>query len=149
MALPVAERPVRVISSPLRRCRETAAPLARMLGVNVTIDTRFGEIPTPKALPPENRSDWLRQAFGGTWAQISGDLDYDAWRRSVAAALAEQASAAVFSHYVAINGVVSVLAGRDDVICFNPDHASVTRLDVKDGGLSLVELGREAQTGVL
>jgi broad specificity phosphatase PhoE len=38
LALPPGLRPDRVVSSPLRRCRETAAPLARALGVAVEID---------------------------------------------------------------------------------------------------------------
>jgi broad specificity phosphatase PhoE len=149
MALPATERPTRVVSSPLRRCRETAAPFARMLGVEVEIHTRFGEIPTPAALSADARGAWLKAAFGGTWAQIEGDLDYDAWRHGIAQALTSQAGAAVVSHYVAINGAVSAAMGRDEVICFKPDHASVTVLDVRDGDLSLVRLGREAQTGVL
>ena len=149
MALSTTERPVRVVSSPLRRCRETAAPFARLLGVEVEIDARFGEIPTPAALSPDARGDWLHAAFGGSWARIVGDLDYDAWRHDIAQALAGQAGVAVFSHFVAINAAVSVAMGRDEMICFKPDHASVTVLDVRDGELSLVRLGREAQTGVL
>ena len=149
MALPDIERPVRVVSSPLRRCGETAAPFARMLGVKVEIHDWVGEIPTPTALPPEARGPWLKAAFRGTWAQIEGDLNYDAWRRGIAQALASQAGTAVFSHYVAINGVVSATMGRDETICFNPDHTSVTVLDVLGGKLSLVSLGREAKTGVM
>lgn len=45
MALPALERPSRVVSSPLRRCQETAQPLAEALGVTVEIDPRVGEIP--------------------------------------------------------------------------------------------------------
>jgi broad specificity phosphatase PhoE len=149
MALPDGERPTRVVCSPLRRCRETAEPFARMLGVDLEVDAAFGEIPTPAAQTVETRGAWLRQAFAGTWSEIQGDLDYDAWRAAIAAALIARPGTAVFSHYVAINGAVSVVTGRDEVICFKPDHASITVFDVTDGELSLIRLGGEAQTGVL
>jgi hypothetical protein len=55
----------------------------------------------------------------------------------------------VFSHYVAINAVMSLLAEDDRVLVFRPDHASITTLVTDGGGLSLVEAGREASTGVL
>lgn len=85
LALPEGLRPTAVVSSPLRRCRETAQPFADALGVPVIIDKRVGEIPTPKALAADERPAWLRSAFGGHWHEIVGDLDYDQWRRGVEA----------------------------------------------------------------
>ena len=76
LALPEAVRPARVVSSPLKRCRETAQPFADALGVEVIIDPRVGEIPTPKAVSAEDRGAWLRNAFGGHWHEIVGDLDW-------------------------------------------------------------------------
>src|ERR1700753_4154071 len=73
LALPEAERPTRVVSSPLRRCQETALPFARAIGVELEIDPLVGEIPTPKALNAEERGPWLRKAFTGRWADIPGD----------------------------------------------------------------------------
>ncbi len=75
LGLPEPLRPVRVVSSPLRRCQETAAPTAEALGVGAEIDRRVGEIPTPTALSAAERPAWLRTAFAGTWAGIKGDLD--------------------------------------------------------------------------
>ena len=149
LALPEAERPTRVVSSPLRRCQETARPFAEALGVPLEIDPNVGEIPTPRALTPEARGPWLRQAFTGRWADIQGDLDYDAWRRDVARAVASRPNAAVFSHFVAINAVLTHLAGEPQVITLRPDHASISVFELEDGALRLVERGREAQTGVL
>ena len=57
------EAPKLIVSSPLRRCRETAAPLAEALGLPVEIDPRLAEIPSPRDLSGEGRSAWLRQAF--------------------------------------------------------------------------------------
>lgn len=149
MALPAALRPARVISSPLRRCRETAEPFALALGVEVAIDPRVGEIPTPRGLGPGDRPAWLKAAFALRWAQIRGDRDYDLWRREVARAVAEAAGAAVFSHYVALNAAVSCALGDDRVEGFRPDHASVTTFEVAHDGLRLVERGREAATEIL
>ncbi|HEY0437831.1 MAG TPA: histidine phosphatase family protein [Phenylobacterium sp.] len=149
LALPPAERPKRVVSSPLRRCRETAEPTAAALGVTIEIDAVVGEIPTPKALSLAERGPWLRQAFQGTWREIEGDLDYDAWRREIAASLLSRGDTAVFSHYVAINAVVSLLTGDDKVLAFRPDHTSITVLETDGEALTLVEKGREATTGVL
>ena len=150
MALPPEVRPTRVVSSPLRRCRETAEPFARAIGVGLEIDPRVGEIPTPAALTPEARGPWLREAFAGRWADIEGDLDYDDWRRAVAAAVGSRPDAAVFSHFVAINAVLSHLADDERVMSFRPDHASISVFERDgEGGLRLVERGREAVTGVL
>ena len=138
-----------MVSSPLRRCRETAEPTAAALGVTIEIDAVVGEIPTPKALSLAERGPWLRQAFQGTWREIEGDLDYDAWRREIAASLLSRGDTAVFSHYVAINAVVSLLTGDDKVLAFRPDHTSITVLETDGEALTLVEKGREATTGVL
>ena len=149
MALPEDERPRRVVSSPLRRCRETAEPTAEALGVAIEIDPIVGEIATPQALHPTDRGSWLREAFQGTWAEIKGDLDYDEWRRQIVGSLRARGDTAVFSHYVAINAVVSHLLGDDRVLHFRPDHTSITVLETDGTDLRLVAKGAEAQTGVL
>jgi broad specificity phosphatase PhoE len=137
------------LSSPLRRCRETAQPTAAALGVAVGIDPVVGEIATPRALTPAERGPWLRAAFQGVWSDIEGDIDYDAWRGEIVDALAARGDTAVFSHYVAINAAVSKLTGVDQVLAFRPDHCSITVLETDGGTLRLVEKGAEAQTGVL
>lgn len=149
LAIPEPNRPRFVVSSPLARCRETALPTAHALGVELIIDPVFGEVPTPRDLAHAERPAWLRKAFGGRWDQISGDLDYDAWRWNIVRALAGREAFAVFSHYVAINGAVSAVTGNPMVLAFRPDHASITEFEVRDGEISLRALGREAVTGVL
>lgn len=144
-----AERPRLVVSSPLRRCRETADPTAQALGVVVEIDPVVGEIPTPAGLSGEERPAWLRQAFQGTWGAIQGDMDYDAWRGDIIASLARRGNTAVFSHYVAINAAVSKLLGVDEVLAFRPDHCSITVLETDGDTVRLVEKGAEAATSVL
>jgi len=149
LALPAGVRPTKVVSSPLRRCRETAEPFARAIGADVEIDPLVGEIPSPAALAPEERGPWLRAAFAGRWSDVKGDLDYDHWRRDVAEAVARHADSAVFSHFVAINAVLSVLANDERMIGFRPDHASISTFELQAGQLRLLERGPEAATGVL
>jgi broad specificity phosphatase PhoE len=149
LMLPDCDRPVAVVSSPMRRCLETAKPLADALGLPVEIDPMVGEIPTPRGLTTLQRAGWLGQAMSGRWAEIQGDLDYEAWRHRVASVVGRRAGAAVFSHFVAINAVMSVAGGSDLVLGFRPDHASITTLAVEAEGLRLLTLGAEAATGVL
>jgi broad specificity phosphatase PhoE len=149
MNLAPGERPTAVISSPLRRCCETAQPLADALGVAVETDPAVGEIPTPGGLSLAERPAWLRRALGGDWSDIEGDIDYELWRRGVARAVSSRAGAAVFSHFVAINAVVSVLTDQTRAVTFRPDHASVTILEAQAGRLRLISLGDEAGTQVL
>ncbi len=149
LALPPEHRPTRVVSSPLRRCRETARPFAEAIGAALEIDPAVGEIPSPSALSPEERGPWLRGAFGGRWADIKGDIDYDVWRGEVLKAVASRERAAVFSHFVAINAVLTKLAGEPQVIALRPDHASISVFELAGGVLTLIERGPEAQTQVL
>ena len=150
LALPATDRPTKVVSSPLRRCRETAQPFADALGVGLTIDPMVGEIPTPSTVSHEDRGAWLRNAFAGRWPEIVGDLDYDVWRRGVAKAVAGYPGTAVFSHYVAINAAVSTAEGTDLVMGFRPDHCSIQTFEAgADGALILIARGREAATQVL
>jgi len=149
LALSPAERPVRVISSPLRRCRETAQPLADALNVPVEIEPAVAEIPTPKALAAAARSDWLRRSFQGRWDEIVGDLDYAEWARGVARSVVSKPGAAVFSHFVAINAAVSVAKGDSCVRQFEPAHAAISTFEIEGEGLILVEAGRASPTQVL
>ncbi|PTS91634.1 MULTISPECIES: histidine phosphatase family protein [unclassified Caulobacter] len=149
LALPAEERPTRVVSSPLRRCRETAEPLAEALDVDIIIDPRVGEIPTPVGMSAADRPTWLRRAFGGQWQAVEGDLDYRAWAQSVEVALTDYPGAAVFSHFVALNAAVAIATGREEVAVFRPDHCSITRFEVQAGHLRLETLGRESDSQVL
>lgn len=149
LALPPAERPQRVVSSPLARCRETAQPTALALGVELRIEPAVGEIPTPAAVAKADRAPWLQKAMAGTWGEIEGDIDYQAWRADIVRTLAGLGHTAVFSHYVALNGAVSKVSGDDRVVSFRPDHASITVFETDGQTLTLVARGAEASTAVL
>jgi broad specificity phosphatase PhoE len=143
-----------IYSSPLRRCRETALPLCELWGSDATVLPSVAEIPSP-AVDREARREWLTVAMNGTWSELhqrspAGSIDYLDWRRSVVDALhALPHDCVVFTHYIAINVVAGAAQRREEVVCFRPDHASVTVIETGAHGLRLIELGREAQTGVL
>jgi broad specificity phosphatase PhoE len=143
-----------VYTSPLRRCRETAQPLCDLWKCDATVLPSVAEIPSPP-LDSAARREWLTTGMRGTWRELHdrappGSIDYLQWRRSVVdALLAMPHDCVIYTHYVAINVAAGAAQQREDVLCFQPDHASVTVLDADAQRLRLVELGREAQTDVL
>jgi broad specificity phosphatase PhoE len=138
--------PLPVVTSPLRRCRETAAPLAAAWGVTPVVEPDVAEIPSPEGVPLGERVAWLRQAVGGTWPALGSR--YTAYRDAVVAKVASfPADTVVVSHFVAINAVIGACLGDDRVLIRSLDNCSCTIVDVGPGGaLVLVESGTEAET---
>lgn len=137
--------PLEVITSPLRRCQETASALAGGWGVVPVVEPAVAEIPSPEGVPMADRVTWLRRAMTGTWADLGGR--YTAFRDGVVARLAAcTTDTVVFSHFVAINAVIGNALGDDRLVIHSLDNASVTVLDVHDGVFRLVTSGREADT---
>lgn len=139
--------PKLIVSSPLRRARETAIPLARAMNLDPTIADAVAEIPTPSDIPFEQRGDWLRKLMTGEWNEADASLQ--TWRNGVVAYLASlQDDTAIFSHFVAINVALGAAIGDDRVVCFKPAHASITVLETKGRAIALVELGETSDTTV-
>ena len=142
-------------TSPLKRCRETADPLAKLWSQPASILPPVAEIPSPP-LEPAARQKWLHDSMQGTWDELqqrapSGSPDFLDWRRRLLSALhAMPRDAVVFTHYIAINVAVGSAQGHDRVLAFRPGHASITELKILDGRLSVIELGKEtSDTGLL
>lgn len=146
-----------IFSSPLRRCRETAAPLAARWGVEVEIEPRVAEIPSPTS-DLQERGVWLRRVMGGSWDELAADSnthDYAAWMRGVGEGLLARAAdvpaIVVFSHFIALNAALNIATGaggKGAMMAFRPDNASVSVFAVSDGNLTLIEAGTEAATHV-
>ncbi len=135
--------PRTILSSPLRRTQETAAPLARLWNKSPVIEHAVAEIPSPKGMTLEERGIWLRTLMAGSWRDAGTDLAQ--WREACVAAVAALADdAVIFSHYVAINVLMGAAVGDDRVVTFSPENCSVTVFDNAGGKLRLVEKGREA-----
>lgn len=139
--------PLPIVTSPLQRTRQTAAAFEQRWKVRARIEPAVAEIPSPtKDL--QARADWLRQAMRGRWSELAPR--YQEWRDWVVAALlALKTTTVVTSHFIAINAAVGAATQDGRVICFEPDNCSCTRLEVRDGRLRLVELGRQRETRIL
>ncbi len=141
-------------TSPMRRCRETAEPLAQLWFCDAEPLPVVAEIPSPP-IELAARHDWLIAAMRGSWQQLhekapAGSIDYLQWRRQMIESLcAIDHDCVICTHFIAINVAVGAAQNRDEVVCFRPDHASVTVMSVDQGRLRLIELGREADTLVL
>lgn len=146
--------PLTILSSPLRRCRETAQPLEQMWQRSARVFAPVAEIPAPP-LDAAARREWLTAGMQGTWSQLQassppGSPDYLAWRRSLLDSLAAlDSDCVIYTHFIAINVVAAAARGSDKVVCFRPDHASVTVIETRGNEVRLVALGREAETSVL
>lgn len=143
-----------LMTSPLRRCRETALPLEQRWSRNASTSTAVAEIPSPP-LDLKARSEWLATAMRGTWSEMQamapkGSPDFLRWRQDLLRdLLSRKKDAVIFTHFVAINAAVAAARGSDHVVCFRPDHASVTKIAVDGRTIRVLELGREAETLVL
>lgn len=141
--------PLPIVVSPLRRTRETAAPLEARWGATAVVDPAVGEIVAPAAHAGlEARGAWLREAMAGTWAGLGEE--HHAWRRLVVERLMLlDVDTVVVTHFIAINVAVGAATGDDRVVSFVPGNCSVTTLR-NDGGVLVVEsTGDEAATTVL
>jgi broad specificity phosphatase PhoE len=146
-ALAAVLPPQPILSSPLRRCRETAAPLAARWDIEPVIDACVGEIVSPDP-GLEARHAWLREVMHGPWSALGPEQL--AWRQAVVdRILAVDLDTVVFSHYMAINVVVGAATGDDRLVCFAPDNCSWSVFDVDGDNITVVEQGRQADTRVL
>jgi broad specificity phosphatase PhoE len=148
----IAERlaplgPLPLVSSPLRRTRETAAALARRWDATPRIEPRIAEIPSPVE-DLVARGAWLAAVMQQRWPALDARLH--AWRAELLAALAACTEDTVLvTHFIAINVAVGAAQGDDRVIGFRPDNCSCSVVDVAGGALTLVQKGDEAATRVL
>jgi len=142
--------PLPILSSPLRRCQETSHPLAAAWGVDVAIEPKVAEIPSPEGHSLETRIEWLRTAMAGTWSQVvsSDGVRYADYRTNLLGALSSlPGDTVVFSHFIAINVVIGAANGDDRMVIASLDNCSVTTV-ITDGrgGFTIESIGREADT---
>lgn len=141
-------------TSPMRRCRETAEPLAQLWFCEAEHMPAVAEIPSP-SLDVAARQDWLIAAMRGTWQELHanappGSIDYLAWRKQLLDSLLKiDRDCVICTHFIALNVAVGAAQRRDEVVCFRPDYASVSVLDVARRRLRVIDLGRQAETLVL
>lgn len=139
--------PLVAMSSPMRRCRETALAFSAA----PSIEARVSEVAAATGIT--NRQEWLKQNFPWAegvprrrWSDASADLRQ--WRDDVLAAiLAVETDTAVFTHFIAINAILSAASGVAETIVARPAHASITEIDTTGGVMRLVRMGAEMDGG--
>jgi len=140
--------PLPVVTSPLRRTRETAAPFEEQWNVTAAVEPAVGEINSPTEDLAE-RTAWLSDILRNErrWAEL--DEERRKWRDGVVSALlAMDADTLVVTHYIAINAAVGSATEDDRVVSFRPDNCSCTVLESDGRSLRLVGLGRQRETVV-
>ena len=146
-------QPVAIVSSPLKRCQETAAPLAAAWGVTTQIEAGVGEIPSPLTDLTE-RTQWLRRVMAGAWDGLYNDavsvdsgVDFRGWNNNVLATLNNMQGDAVviFSHFIALNAAYCAATGAADVVSFAPANCSLSIFETDGAKLSLIEQGEETE----
>ena len=135
-----------IITSPLMRCQQTAAPLAQMWNVVPQVCVEVSEIPSPNGVAMSDRVVWLRQAMQGTWSELGSD--YVQYRDCITDFVCGiQTDAVIFSHFIAINAVIGGVLGDDRLVIRSLDNCSTTIFERDTAGnLSLVQGGHEADT---
>lgn len=140
------EGPVRVVSSPLGRCRDTAAAIAAAVGAEVAVDERwiemdYGELDgTPVAsVPPETWAAWMAD---NRWAPPGGESIAGLGER-VRAACDDLVAAAedtiVVSHVSPVKAAVAWALAVGDEVAWRMfvAPASITRIEHTRGRPSL------------
>lgn len=146
LLLPRLDDSVNLVSSPLQRARETAAPLSDALGLEVAVEKAFSEIPAP--VPLAQRQNWLRGFMQQNWAGQPDELGL--WRDNALNQLRSfETTTVVFTHFLVLNAIVGHIQQRAETLCFWPGNASITQLRLNaEQGLELVELGAQMDTAV-
>jgi broad specificity phosphatase PhoE len=135
--------PLPILSSPLARTQQTAAPLAKLWNTTPIIEPAVAEIPSPDGMGLEERVVWLRKLMGGSWRDATPDLAQ--WREHCIAMVEAMAQdTVIFSHYVAINVIMGAAIKDDRVVVFSPENCSVTVFETDTQSLRLIEKGAEA-----
>ena len=157
-----AERPSGLFSSHLRRARETVAPLAERLGLEVGVDPDLREwesyTPQPHYRPPEalDGSPRLLAYREGRFADFLPPHDVEGLADRVVDAVRRAAvghvgsTVVVSSHGGAINALVARIMGAPVSFNFDPAYTGVTRVRVMpDGRIVLVSVNEAGHLRVL
>jgi broad specificity phosphatase PhoE len=141
-----AHMPLEVLSSPLKRALETSLPFTRKFDLEIKVESRVAEIPSP-GLDLASRGPWLGKVMQGNWSDAAAELQ--AWQSALISSLCElQKDTVVFSHFIAINVAVGSAIDDDRVVHFRPDNGSISILETDGDALTLIEKGADAQTRV-
>lgn len=143
-----------IYSSPMQRAVETAAPLAVRTGHTVEVDDDLAEfdrdlpyyIPMEELTPEDPRYHELL----AVWRGHDGKVARDAFRDRVVAAIERivdrhpSQRVAVVCHGGVINAYLSHVIGLAEVLFFEPDYSSVSRVRAGRGLRTLISANETA-----
>ena len=136
--------PLPIVSSPLRRCRETAAPIADQWQAPPAIEPAVGEIQAPDH-DLATRGPWLASVLESSWPDMPSPQQ--AWREGVLACLLSLTDdCVVVTHFVAINVAIGAATVDDRVVCQRVDNCSTTMLESDGRSLMLVAAPAEPES---
>ncbi|MGZ4692675.1 MAG: histidine phosphatase family protein [Acidimicrobiales bacterium] len=144
------ERIDALYASPLRRARETAAPLAELVGLETTVVDGLAEWDRDSSayIPIEE----LQAANDPVWQRLSGGrhedlaelgIDPAEFRDRVVTTIDDLAAAhrgeriAVVCHGGVINAYLATVLGLDRLLFFSPDYTSISRVMIGAGVRSI------------
>jgi probable phosphoglycerate mutase len=140
-----AERVDRVVSSPLRRATETAAPLAAALGLTVEIDAQLCEYDraSDSYIPMEEmraeQDERWRAMVEGRWEDFGGEHP-ERFRARIVPCLdriietAPGQTVAAVCHGGVINIYLAAVLGMDRHLWFEPGYTSISRVRAARSG---------------
>lgn len=125
-----------IMASPMRRARETAAPLARILGFDIEIvdDFKESDFESKEYKPMEENREETIDKFVSDPDHIFGTAGREAFLSRVngafnAAILGHGGqTVAVFCHGMVTAAFVATVMGIEDVISLAPDYTGLTRV---------------------
>jgi broad specificity phosphatase PhoE len=128
--------PLPIITSPLRRTRETAAALERRWNTMAVVDPAVAEIPSPSE-DLAARHQWLQGALASTYDELGPR--YSSWRTMVTELLLRlRDDTVIVTHFVAINAAIGIATGDDRVMCHPVSNASISVFDHDHQSLTFV-----------
>jgi len=140
-----ADAPAVLLSSPLRRARETAAPVADALGLPVEIvdglaeyDAAAGEYIPIEELRAAKDERWYA-TIEGRWADVGG-VDPHEFQAQVVPVVESVIArfpgrrVAVFTHGGVLNVYLAHVLGLDAALWFHPEYTSVSRVQAARSG---------------
>jgi broad specificity phosphatase PhoE len=139
--------PLPILVSPLLRCRQTAAPLEALWGVEAVVEPDVAEVASPTDDLAE-RGQWLRRAMATTWSEL--EPAPRAWRERLLSSLSRVTTdTVVVTHFIAINAVIGAATDDDRVLVARLDTGSCTVVENGPDGFVVAATGSTADTEVL
>ena len=147
-----------LVSSPMARAVETAAPLAAAWGYTPTVvdDIREYDAHMPTYVPVEEMQadPAIWQAVVEQWLSPEAELERQAFRERVVVAIDEVAASfdgadrlAIVCHGGVINAYVTRALNLPGTMIFEPFYTSVTRLMWRDGHRQVVSMNEAPHLG--